>query len=107
MGLLTTLYQHNVACTAATDMFTAIGPTQAPSTFRIYICIVATTPTLTVQRTNSAGGGGTIAETISPVPLISGSSYIFDIPMAAGDTMTLRSSASGTVNTLILREIPQ
>lgn len=101
----------NTVVTANTDFFVPLAPTNNPSTFRVGICIAASAPTttapvLSVERTN---GGVSVLEVLnSGSPLVSGSSYIFDILVGTGDTISLQTTAAGTLTlNLILREIPQ
>lgn len=103
---MTPIYIHNSAYTQNVNMFTAIGPTIANSTFRIYIAL-GTSGVVSVQRTNAAGGGGTVVEQLNAgTALAINAAYIFDIPCVIGDTISLQSAgATGTILTLIVREI--
>lgn len=102
---------HNTAINASTNLFTAIGPSLPTNyqdiTFRIYIAISATTPTLNLLRTNSAGGGGTVTEIMNGgTTLTSGAAYMFDVPVTTGDTITLQyTSTNGTILTCIVKEL--
>jgi hypothetical protein len=103
-------YIHNTAMTANTPFFTAIPGTNFPtSTFRVNVVLqAATSPVLSVVRTNAAGGGGSVTENLnSGSGLVSNASYVFDILVVAGDTITLQSNQNGTILTFVLREVGQ
>ena len=94
---------NNQAILANTDIFTtALGPTQDPTTFRIYAAFNAG-GVLTVRRTV---GAVTVSENLNGgAALAANSSYFFDIAVQYGETINIWYSVGATCLNLKVWEV--